>query len=74
MNRSQTTNRSANPGGTSIQVEQISSKNNGNCMYFKKIVANIVNEYASRHLKKEINTINSNDIFKRIITPTIKSS
>jgi len=54
----------ANPGGTSIQEEQISSKNNGNCMHFKKIVASIVNEYASRHIKKEINTMDSNDITK----------
>jgi len=40
----------ANPGGISTQEEQISSQNN--CMHFKKIVATIVNECASRHLKK----------------------
>jgi len=61
----------ANPGGTrSSQEEQISSKNNGNCMHFKKIVASIVNEYASRHIKKEINTMETSDthlIFNHVI-------
>jgi len=37
-----------NPTEISTQEEQISSKNN--FMHFKKIVATIVNEYASRHL------------------------
>jgi len=43
----------ANPYGTSIHEEQMSSNSNDNCMHFKKIVATIVVAYASRHQKKK---------------------